>query len=67
MIFQELDQDDDCSHSILVSEGGDPTGDGRDWQTRTEGILASVLEAFTKITMIIWISPLISEVLITEL
>ncbi|XP_011352803.1 mitogen-activated protein kinase kinase kinase 19 isoform X2 [Pteropus vampyrus] len=33
---EELDQDDDCSHSILVSEGGDPTGDGRDWQTRTE-------------------------------
>ncbi|XP_011352804.1 mitogen-activated protein kinase kinase kinase 19 isoform X3 [Pteropus vampyrus] len=35
---EELDQDDDCSHSILVSEGGDPTGDGRDWQTRTEGV-----------------------------
>lgn len=47
MIFQELDQDDDCSHSILVSEEGDLTGDGQDWQTRTEGILASVLEAFT--------------------
>nr|KAF6496285.1 mitogen-activated protein kinase kinase kinase 19 [Rousettus aegyptiacus] len=35
---EELDQDDDCSHSILVSEGGDSTGDGRDWQTRTEGV-----------------------------
>ncbi|XP_004403613.1 PREDICTED: mitogen-activated protein kinase kinase kinase 19 isoform X2 [Odobenus rosmarus divergens] len=33
---EESDQDEDCSHSILVSEGGDPSGDGRDWQPRTE-------------------------------
>lgn len=38
MIFQESDQDDDCSHSILISEEGDPSGDGQDWQPRTEGI-----------------------------
>lgn len=50
MILQEFDQDDGCSHSILVKEGGDPNGDGRDWQPRTEGILASVLEVFTKKT-----------------
>ncbi|XP_054579243.1 mitogen-activated protein kinase kinase kinase 19 isoform X3 [Eptesicus fuscus] len=35
---EEFDQDDDCSHSILVKEGGDPSGDGRDWQPRTEGV-----------------------------
>nr|XP_012418924.1 PREDICTED: mitogen-activated protein kinase kinase kinase 19 isoform X5 [Odobenus rosmarus divergens] len=35
---EESDQDEDCSHSILVSEGGDPSGDGRDWQPRTEGV-----------------------------
>ncbi|XP_045723447.2 mitogen-activated protein kinase kinase kinase 19 [Mirounga angustirostris] len=33
---EEFDQDEDCSHSILVSEGGDPSGDGQDWQPRTE-------------------------------
>lgn len=65
MIFQEFDQDDDCSHSILICEG-DPRGDGQDWQPGTEGISASVPEVFTKIT-VIWISPLISEVLCAEL
>ncbi|XP_077926837.1 mitogen-activated protein kinase kinase kinase 19 isoform X4 [Halichoerus grypus] len=35
---EEFDQDEDCSHSILVSEGGDPSGDGQDWQPRTEGV-----------------------------
>ncbi|XP_036278001.2 mitogen-activated protein kinase kinase kinase 19 [Pipistrellus kuhlii] len=35
---EEFDQDDDCSHSILVKEGGDSSGDGRDWQPRTEGV-----------------------------
>ncbi|XP_070279188.1 mitogen-activated protein kinase kinase kinase 19 isoform X2 [Myotis yumanensis] len=35
---EEFDQDDGCSHSILVKEGGDPSGDGRDWQPRTEGV-----------------------------
>ncbi|XP_025790965.1 mitogen-activated protein kinase kinase kinase 19 isoform X5 [Puma concolor] len=34
---EEFDQDEDCSHSILLSEGGDPSGDGQDWQPRTEG------------------------------
>ncbi|XP_054579242.1 mitogen-activated protein kinase kinase kinase 19 isoform X2 [Eptesicus fuscus] len=38
---EEFDQDDDCSHSILVKEGGDPSGDGRDWQPRTEEFSAS--------------------------
>ena len=38
MILQEFDQDEDCTHSILVGEGGDPSGDGQDWQPRTEGI-----------------------------
>ncbi|KAJ8775990.1 hypothetical protein J1605_015924 [Eschrichtius robustus] len=38
MIFQEFDQDDVCTHSILISEKGDPSGDGQDWQPRTEGI-----------------------------
>lgn len=52
MIFQEFGQDDDCSHPTLVEEG-DLRGDGRDWQPRTEGILASVPEVFTKITRII--------------
>ncbi|XP_054437946.1 mitogen-activated protein kinase kinase kinase 19 isoform X2 [Pteronotus mesoamericanus] len=33
---EEFDQDDDCSHSILVNEGGDPGGDTQDWQRRTE-------------------------------
>ncbi|XP_065783906.1 mitogen-activated protein kinase kinase kinase 19 isoform X2 [Muntiacus reevesi] len=33
---EESDQDDDCSHSILISEEGDPSGDGQDWQPRTE-------------------------------
>ncbi|XP_016061726.1 PREDICTED: mitogen-activated protein kinase kinase kinase 19 isoform X2 [Miniopterus natalensis] len=33
---EEFDQDDDCSPSILVTEGGDWSGDGRDWQPRTE-------------------------------
>ncbi|XP_022354593.1 mitogen-activated protein kinase kinase kinase 19 isoform X2 [Enhydra lutris kenyoni] len=32
----EFDQDEDCSHSILISEGGDPSGDGQDWQPGTE-------------------------------
>ncbi|XP_060991508.1 mitogen-activated protein kinase kinase kinase 19 isoform X4 [Dama dama] len=35
---EESDQDDDCSHSILISEEGDPSGDGQDWQPRTEGV-----------------------------
>ncbi|XP_029788877.1 mitogen-activated protein kinase kinase kinase 19 isoform X5 [Suricata suricatta] len=35
---EEFDQDEDCSHSILVGEGGDPSGDGQDWQPRIEGI-----------------------------
>ncbi|XP_036176715.1 mitogen-activated protein kinase kinase kinase 19 isoform X4 [Myotis myotis] len=35
---EEFDQDDGYSHSILVKEGGDPSGDGRDWQPRTEGV-----------------------------
>ncbi|XP_011225160.1 mitogen-activated protein kinase kinase kinase 19 isoform X4 [Ailuropoda melanoleuca] len=35
---EEFDQDEDCSHSILVSEGGDPSRDGQDWQPRTEGV-----------------------------
>ncbi|XP_058550828.1 mitogen-activated protein kinase kinase kinase 19 isoform X1 [Neofelis nebulosa] len=34
---EEFDQDEDCSHSILLSEGEDPSGDGQDWQPRTEG------------------------------
>ncbi|XP_047729215.1 mitogen-activated protein kinase kinase kinase 19 isoform X1 [Prionailurus viverrinus] len=34
---EEFDQDEDCSHSILLSEGGDPSGDGQAWQPRTEG------------------------------
>ncbi|XP_022354608.1 mitogen-activated protein kinase kinase kinase 19 isoform X4 [Enhydra lutris kenyoni] len=34
----EFDQDEDCSHSILISEGGDPSGDGQDWQPGTEGV-----------------------------
>ncbi|XP_029788874.1 mitogen-activated protein kinase kinase kinase 19 isoform X2 [Suricata suricatta] len=33
---EEFDQDEDCSHSILVGEGGDPSGDGQDWQPRIE-------------------------------
>ncbi|XP_010851953.1 PREDICTED: mitogen-activated protein kinase kinase kinase 19 isoform X5 [Bison bison bison] len=35
---EESDQDDDCSHSILINEEGDPSGDGQDWQPRTEGV-----------------------------
>uniref|UniRef100_A0A8C0NYY8 Mitogen-activated protein kinase kinase kinase 19 n=1 Tax=Canis lupus familiaris TaxID=9615 RepID=A0A8C0NYY8_CANLF len=35
---EEFDQDEDCSHSTLVSEGGDPSSDGQDWQPRTEGV-----------------------------
>ncbi|XP_068825080.1 mitogen-activated protein kinase kinase kinase 19 isoform X2 [Capricornis sumatraensis] len=38
---EESDQDDDCSHSILISEEGDPSGDGQDWQPRTEGFSIS--------------------------
>uniref|UniRef100_A0A8C9JPX7 Mitogen-activated protein kinase kinase kinase 19 n=1 Tax=Panthera tigris altaica TaxID=74533 RepID=A0A8C9JPX7_PANTA len=34
---EEFDQDEDCSHSILLSEGEDTSGDGQDWQPRTEG------------------------------
>lgn len=62
MIFQEFDQDVVCTHSILISEKGDPSGDGLDWQPRTEGI-SSVLDMVTKITWIIWIFPLILVVL----
>ena len=58
MTFQEFDQDDDCSHSILVTEGGGPGGDGPDWQPGTRGISASVLEVFAKIMWIVWISPI---------
>lgn len=67
MIFQEFDQDDACSPSISVSEEEDQSGDGQDWQPGTEGILAPVLQVFTKITMIIWHFPLISEMLSAEL
>uniref|UniRef100_A0A8C0C7B0 Mitogen-activated protein kinase kinase kinase 19 n=1 Tax=Balaenoptera musculus TaxID=9771 RepID=A0A8C0C7B0_BALMU len=35
---EEFDQDDVCTHSILISEKGDPSGDGQDWQPRTEQI-----------------------------
>ncbi|XP_072613716.1 mitogen-activated protein kinase kinase kinase 19 isoform X2 [Vulpes vulpes] len=35
---EEFDQDEDCSHSTLVSEGGDPSGGGQDWHPRTEGV-----------------------------
>ncbi|KAM7104088.1 mitogen-activated protein kinase kinase kinase 19 [Molossus nigricans] len=35
---EEFDQDDDCSHSMLVTERGDPRGDGQGWQPRTEGV-----------------------------
>ncbi|KAM5324760.1 mitogen-activated protein kinase kinase kinase 19 isoform 2-T2 [Glossophaga mutica] len=36
---EEFDQDDDdCGHSILVTEGGGPGGDGPDWQPSTEGV-----------------------------
>nr|XP_006196174.1 mitogen-activated protein kinase kinase kinase 19 isoform X1 [Vicugna pacos] len=35
---EEFDQDEDCSHSILASEEGEPGGDGHDWQPRTEGV-----------------------------
>lgn len=35
---EEFDQDDDSPHSFLVSEEGDPSGDGRDWQPRTEDV-----------------------------
>ncbi|XP_039085885.1 mitogen-activated protein kinase kinase kinase 19 isoform X3 [Hyaena hyaena] len=35
---EEFDQDEDCSRSILLSEGGDPSGDGQDWQPRIEGV-----------------------------
>lgn len=48
MILQEFDQDEDCSHSILVSEGGDPSRDGQGWQPRTEGIwLLSLMRSQT--------------------
>uniref|UniRef100_A0A8C2N8A4 Mitogen-activated protein kinase kinase kinase 19 n=1 Tax=Capra hircus TaxID=9925 RepID=A0A8C2N8A4_CAPHI len=39
---EESDQDDDCSHSILISEEGDPSGDGQDWQPRAEGVEITV-------------------------
>lgn len=35
---EEFDQDDDCSRSMLVTEGGGPGGDGPDWQPSTEGV-----------------------------
>ncbi|KAF6114863.1 mitogen-activated protein kinase kinase kinase 19 [Phyllostomus discolor] len=35
---EEFDQDDDCGHSILVTEGGGPGGNGPYWQPRTEGV-----------------------------
>uniref|UniRef100_H0XG56 Mitogen-activated protein kinase kinase kinase 19 n=2 Tax=Otolemur garnettii TaxID=30611 RepID=H0XG56_OTOGA len=35
---EESDQDDDCGHSILVSEERDPSGDRQHWQPRTEGV-----------------------------
>uniref|UniRef100_G3T125 Mitogen-activated protein kinase kinase kinase 19 n=1 Tax=Loxodonta africana TaxID=9785 RepID=G3T125_LOXAF len=34
---EEFDQDDDCSHSILVREG-DSSGDTQGWPPRTEGV-----------------------------
>uniref|UniRef100_A0A9L0K407 Mitogen-activated protein kinase kinase kinase 19 n=1 Tax=Equus asinus TaxID=9793 RepID=A0A9L0K407_EQUAS len=34
---EEFDQDDDCGHSILVSEG-EPSADGQDPRPRTEGV-----------------------------
>uniref|UniRef100_A0A8C9AHH7 Mitogen-activated protein kinase kinase kinase 19 n=1 Tax=Prolemur simus TaxID=1328070 RepID=A0A8C9AHH7_PROSS len=33
---EEFDQDDDCGHSIPVSEEGDPGGNRQHWQPRTE-------------------------------
>ncbi|XP_026244988.2 mitogen-activated protein kinase kinase kinase 19 isoform X4 [Urocitellus parryii] len=35
---EEFDQDEDCSHSFLVSEEGDLRGEGKDWSPRTEGV-----------------------------
>ncbi|XP_045415094.1 mitogen-activated protein kinase kinase kinase 19 [Lemur catta] len=35
---EEFDQDDDCGHSIPVSEEGDLGGDRQHWQPRTEGV-----------------------------
>uniref|UniRef100_A0A671EE05 Mitogen-activated protein kinase kinase kinase 19 n=1 Tax=Rhinolophus ferrumequinum TaxID=59479 RepID=A0A671EE05_RHIFE len=35
---EEFAQDDDCSHSILICEEGDPRGDGQDWQPGAEGV-----------------------------
>ncbi|XP_027624568.1 mitogen-activated protein kinase kinase kinase 19 isoform X2 [Tupaia chinensis] len=35
---EEFDQDNDCSHSVLVSEEGDPSGDEQSWTPRTEGV-----------------------------
>ncbi|KAG3274382.1 mitogen-activated protein kinase kinase kinase 19, transcript variant X5 [Ictidomys tridecemlineatus] len=35
---EEFDQDEDCSHSFLVSEEGDLGGEGKDWSPRTEGV-----------------------------
>ncbi|XP_057602733.1 mitogen-activated protein kinase kinase kinase 19 [Hippopotamus amphibius kiboko] len=35
---EEFDQDDDCTHSMLISEERDPSGDGQDWPPRTEGV-----------------------------
>ncbi|KAK2490481.1 hypothetical protein MC885_004724 [Smutsia gigantea] len=35
---EEFDQDNDSPHSFLVSDEGDPSSDGQDWQPRTEGV-----------------------------
>uniref|UniRef100_A0A8C5W1V9 Mitogen-activated protein kinase kinase kinase 19 n=1 Tax=Microcebus murinus TaxID=30608 RepID=A0A8C5W1V9_MICMU len=35
---EEFDQDDDCGHSIPVSDEGDPGGGRQPWQPRTEGV-----------------------------
>uniref|UniRef100_A0A8D2AHJ2 Mitogen-activated protein kinase kinase kinase 19 n=1 Tax=Sciurus vulgaris TaxID=55149 RepID=A0A8D2AHJ2_SCIVU len=35
---EEFDQDEDCSHSILVNEEGDLRGEGQDWSPGTEGV-----------------------------
>uniref|UniRef100_A0A8D2AMD1 Mitogen-activated protein kinase kinase kinase 19 n=1 Tax=Sciurus vulgaris TaxID=55149 RepID=A0A8D2AMD1_SCIVU len=38
---EEFDQDEDCSHSILVNEEGDLRGEGQDWSPGTEDFSTS--------------------------
>lgn len=56
MIFQESDQDDDCSHSILISEEGDPRVMDK---TGNPGQKVSIFcpDVFTKTILIIGFSP----------